>query len=81
LSWIEEAACDCGIVYATDAAVSQKIRVVAEAPEVSCPAVIYPVGIVKAGTKKRASEGFVNFLYSAKAKSIFEKAGFVTLKK
>ena len=81
LSWIEEAACDCGIVYATDAAVSQKIRVVAEAPEGSCPAVIYPVGIVKASRHKEAALRFEDFLYSVKAKSIFEKAGFVTLKK
>ena len=81
LSWVEEAACDCGLVYATDAAVSQKIRVVAEAPEGSCPPVIYPVGIIKSSRQKEAAQKFEAFLYSDKAKSIFEKAGFVTLKK
>ena len=81
LNWVEEAACDCGIVYATDAAVSQKIRIAAQAPEGSCPPVIYPVGIVKASSQKAAAGKFEEFLYSDKAKSIFEKAGFVTLKK
>ena len=80
LNWVEEAACDCGIVYATDAAISQKIRVIAAAPEGSCPPVIYPVGIVKTSRQKAAAQKFEDFLYSAKAKSIFEKAGFVTLK-
>ncbi|WP_027728947.1 molybdate ABC transporter substrate-binding protein [Treponema sp. C6A8] len=81
LSWVEEAACDCGLVYATDAAVSQKIRVVAEAPEGSCPPVIYPVGIVENSRHKETAQKFEAFLYSDKAKAIFEKAGFVTLKK
>ena len=76
LSWIEEAACDCGIVYATDAAVSQKIRVVAEAPEGSCPAVIYPVGIVKASRQKAAAKKFKDFLFSKRVSEIYSKAGF-----
>ena len=76
LSWVEEAACDCGIVYATDAAVSQKIRVVAEAPEGSCPPVIYPVGIVKNSRQKAAAKKFEDFLFSKRVSEIYSKAGF-----
>lgn len=79
LSWVEEALCDCGIVYATDAAVSKKVCVVAKAPEGSCPEVIYPVGIISASEKKEYAESFEKFLFGRKAKVIFEKAGFVTL--
>lgn len=76
LSWVEEEACDCGIVYATDAASSQKVRVAAAAPIGSCPPVIYPVGIVEASGHKEAARAFVDFLHSENAKAIFEKAGF-----
>ena len=81
MNWVEEKACDYGIVYATDAAVSHKVSVIAKAQEGSCPPVIYPIGIVKASRQKDAAKKFEDYLYSDKAKSIFEKAGFVTLKK
>ena len=72
LSWVEEDACDCGIVYATDAASSQKVRVAAVAPEGLCPPVIYPVGVVAASGHKEAARAFFVFLRSEKlAKSLF----------
>lgn len=76
LSWVEEEACDCGIVYATDAASSQKVRVAAAAPEGSCPPVIYPVGVVAASGHKEAARAFADFLHSEKAAAVFKKAGF-----
>lgn len=76
LSWVEEEACDCGIVYATDAASSQKVFVAASASKGSCPPVIYPVGIVAASGHKDAARAFVDFLHSKKAKTVFEKTGF-----
>lgn len=76
LSWVEEEACDCGIVYATDAASSQKVRVAAYAPEGSCPPVIYPIGIVAASEHKDAARVFADFLHSEKAAAVFKKAGF-----
>lgn len=80
LSWVEEGACDAGIVYATDAAASGNVRVVASAPNGSCLPVVYPVGIIKASEKKAAAKAFEDFLFSGAAKKIFEGAGFVPLK-
>ena len=77
LSWVEESACDCGIVYETDVAVSKKIRVVAKAPEGSCPPVIYPVGIVKTSRQKAAAKKFEDFLFSKRVSEIYSKAGFM----
>ena len=77
LSWVEESACNCGIVYETDAAVSQKIRVVARAPEGSCQPVIYPVGIVKNSCQKAAAKKFEDFLFSKRVSEIYSKAGFM----
>ena len=77
LSWVEESACDCGVVYATDAAVSQKIRIVAAAPKDSCSPVIYPVGIVKTSRQKAAAKKFEDFLFSKRVSEIYSKAGFM----
>jgi molybdate transport system substrate-binding protein len=77
LSWVEESACDCGIVYETDVAVSKKIRVVAKAPEGSCQPVIYPVGIVKNSRQKAAAKKFEDFLFSKRVSEIYSKAGFM----
>ena len=78
LNWVAEGSAQAGIVYATDAATTDKVKVVAEAPEDSLaePA-IYPVGIVSASENKGAAEKFVEFLKSDEAIQIFEDYGFI----
>lgn len=78
LNWVAEGSAQAGIVYATDAATTDAVKVVAEAPEdsLSEPA-IYPVGIVSASEKKEAAERFVEFLKSDEAIQIFEEYGFI----
>ena len=78
LNWVAEESAQAGIVYATDAATTDKVKVVAEAPEDSLaePA-IYPVGIVSASENKEAAEKFVEFLKSDEAIQIFEDYGFI----
>ena len=77
LNWVAEGSADAGIVYATDAATTDKVQVIAEAPEGSLAAkVIYPVGIVTASENKEAAQKFVQFLQSDEAIAIFEKYGF-----
>ena len=79
LSWVESQAVDAGVVYATDAATSPKVKIVSRAPEGSCPRVVYPVGIIKSSGNQAAASAFVEFLSSKAAKSVFEKAGFTVL--
>ena len=77
LNWVAEGSADAGIVYATDAATTENVKVIAEAPEGSLSAkVIYPVGIVSASTKKEAAQKFVDFLQSEEAIQVFESYGF-----
>lgn len=77
LNWVAEGSADTGIVYATDAAANDKVKVIAEAPEGSlAKKVIYPVGIVSASAKKEAAQKFVEFLQSDEAIAVFEKYGF-----
>lgn len=78
LNWVAEGSADVGIVYATDAAVKDTVKVLAIAPEGSlAKKVIYPVGLVSASTKKDAAQLFIDFLQSDEALAVFEAYGFV----
>lgn len=76
LNWVAEGSADAGIVYATDAAGSKKVKVVAEAPEGSVSKVIYPVGIIKAGKQEDSAHKFIEFLQTDEARIVFESFGF-----
>lgn len=77
LNWVAEGSADAGIVYATDAATTDKVKVIDSAPDGSlADKVIYPVGIVTASEHKTEAELFVEFLQSSKALSVFESYGF-----
>ena len=77
LSWVESGEADCGVVYATDAAVAgDKVKVVAKAPADSHKPVIYPVAIIKDSKNIDADKDFLMFVKSDKAKAAFEKYGF-----
>lgn len=77
LSWVAEGSAQAGIVYATDAASTDKVKVIAAAPEgsLSEPA-LYPAGIVAASTHQKEAEQFLSFLKDDEAKGVFEHYGF-----
>lgn len=78
LNWVAEGSADAGIVYATDAATTDKVKVIAEAPEGSLVAkAIYPVGVIKNTSHREAADKFVEFLQSEEAVKVFEKYGFI----
>ena len=77
LNWVAEGSADAGIVYATDAATTDKVAVVAEAPEGSLEKkVIYPVGMVAASEHSEEAKLFIEFLQSEEAMAVFEEYGF-----
>lgn len=77
LNWVAEESADAGIVYATDAAsMTDKVSVVAEAPEGSVSKVIYPVAELKETKNKDAADAFMEFLQSDEALDVFKAAGF-----
>ncbi len=76
LSWVETGDADCGIVYATDAAVSDKVNVVAIAPADTHKPVIYPAAVIKDTKNFDAAKKFLDFVSSDAAKKVFEKYGF-----
>ena len=76
LSWTETGDADCGVVYATDAAVSDKVKVAAKAPAGSHKPVIYPAAILKGTKHMDEAKSFLDFVSSEKGMAILEKYGF-----
>lgn len=77
LSQVKEGAVDCGVVYATDAATSDGVKVICAAPEGSLKSqVLYPAAMVKGAENESAAKAFLDFLLTDDAKSEFEKVGF-----
>jgi molybdate transport system substrate-binding protein len=66
-----------GIVYATDAKVEPNVKIVGVFPDDSHPPIIYPVAATI--TAKPDAAGYLAFLRSQAAKTIFEKYGFTFL--
>ncbi|GBC59444.1 molybdate ABC transporter substrate-binding prot ein [Desulfonema ishimotonii] len=75
LALVERGEAPLGIVYATDAAISEKVKVVAIFPEDSHPAITYPVALI-AGKTTPAAKAFLEFLRTPDAKAVFETYGF-----
>ncbi|HEY9649786.1 MAG TPA: molybdate ABC transporter substrate-binding protein [Coleofasciculaceae cyanobacterium] len=76
LSYVETGNTSAGLVYGTDAKISDKVRVVATAPEDSHSPIIYPVAVLKRSKNPEAAKEFVQFLSSEPAKGVFEQYGF-----
>ncbi len=77
LAWVASGDADCGVVYATDAAVDPKVKVAAKAPEGSHKPVIYPAAVIKSSKHQDEAKAFLDFTSSDKAKEVFAKYGFV----
>lgn len=79
LNWVAEGSAQAGIVYATDAATTDRVKVAAAAPEGSLSEpVIYPAGLVQASGNKEEAGVFLEFLQSKEAMRVFEKYGFIS---
>ena len=76
LTWVESGDVDCGVVYATDAATSDKVKVVCEAPADIAPKITYPVAVISSSKLAAAAQDFLKYLKSPDAAAIFEKYGF-----
>lgn len=76
LTWVESGEVDAGVVYATDAAVRDQIKIITEAPEGSHKEVSYPVAVVKSSENPERAQEFLDYLSTDEAIELFEKYGF-----
>ena len=75
LALVERGETPLGIVYATDAAITPKVKVVGVFPEDSHPAIVYPLALVGEKASPTA-KAFYEFLRGPEARAIFNKYGF-----
>lgn len=78
LSYVETGNVDAGIVYKTDALVSDKVEIVSSANPATHTPIVYPAGIIKDSKHYEAAKEFYNYLQSDDALKVFEKYGFTT---
>jgi molybdate transport system substrate-binding protein len=76
LTFVETGAAESGIVYATDAAISKKVKVAAEIPEKLTGPIRYPILLLAHEKGKPEAELFFRYLNSPEAVEIFKKYGF-----
>jgi len=75
LVMVERSETPMGLVYATDAAISSKVRVVGIFPADSHPPIVYPAAIASGG-KTEAGVAFFEYIKTPEVRSIFLKYGF-----
>lgn len=76
LSYVETGNVDAGIVYATDAKLSNKIKEIIIAPDNTHSPIIYPIAILKNSKNIDFAQSFIDFLFSDTSKNIFKNYGF-----
>jgi molybdate transport system substrate-binding protein len=76
-NWVSQASAEVGVVYATDAAATRGVEVIAECPEglLAAP-VIYPLGIISASAHPEEARLFFDFLASPEGLGVFKANGF-----
>ncbi|WP_253906143.1 molybdate ABC transporter substrate-binding protein [Corallococcus exiguus] len=77
LAAVEAGRADAGVVYATDAAGSKKVRVVFTVPEGDAPRIVYPAAALTQGKAPEGGLAFVRFLQTEGARKEFRRLGFL----
>ncbi|QLE54843.1 molybdate ABC transporter substrate-binding protein [Nostoc sp. TCL26-01] len=78
LASVESGNADAGLVYVTDAKISDKVKVVVAADEKYHSAIIYPLAVVKSSKNIDAAKEFAQYLAtSSQVKAVLKKYGFI----
>lgn len=77
LASVESGNADAGLVYATDARISNQVKVVVAADEEYHSPIIYPMAVIKSSRNVPAAKEFLEFLSGQQAKAVLKKHGFI----
>ncbi len=75
LAAVREGRADAGVVYGTDARTTPDVVVVHRVPEAEAPPIVYPAAAIAGGSEADARR-FIDDLFGAEARAVFEGAGF-----
>jgi molybdate transport system substrate-binding protein len=75
LSYVARGECQAGIVYATDAAISDDVDVLATLPQESHDPIVYPVAVIKGRNRPEVQKAMA-LLQSKTAVETFQRYGF-----
>jgi molybdate transport system substrate-binding protein len=77
LAAVESGNADAGLVYATDAKISDKVKIVVAADDKFNSPIVYPMVVVKSSKNVPAAKEFVEFLSGSQVKAVLKKYGFI----
>lgn len=78
LAAVESGNADAGLVYVTDARISDKVKTVVAADEKYHSAITYPLAVVKSSRNLEAAKDFAQYLANnSQAKAVLRKYGFI----
>jgi len=77
LAAVESGNADAGLVYASDAKISKKVKVALVADEKSHSPIVYPMAVLKSSKNVDVAKTFVQFLSSDQAQAVLQKYGFL----
>ncbi len=76
LAYVERGDVACGVVYRSDAAISDKAKIGFEIPEPYQPDIRYPAALIRGGTQESLARQVLAFFSSPAAAGIYEAHGF-----
>ncbi|AVH64612.1 MULTISPECIES: molybdate ABC transporter substrate-binding protein [unclassified Nostoc] len=77
LAAVESGNAEAGLVYATDAKISNKVKVVVAADDKFHSPIVYPMAVIKSSKNIPAAKEFIQFLSDSQAKDVLKKYGFI----
>ncbi|MEO0948428.1 MAG: molybdate ABC transporter substrate-binding protein [Cyanobacteria bacterium J06641_5] len=79
LTAVEGGSADAGIVYATDAALSERVNILVTIPSSAHDPIRYPIAVVSGSSNPDAARQFIQFLQEDAAQQTFANFGFMPL--
>jgi molybdate transport system substrate-binding protein len=76
LAAVESGNADAGVVYETDAKLSNRVEVVAIANRSLHSPIVYPIAVIKSSSNISAARAYTQFLAGGSAQAVFEQFGF-----
>lgn len=79
LAYVESGEVDVGIVYKSDAAISEAVKVIHQFPDASHSPILYPAVVLKSAKEKALAQDFLAYLGTSDAAAIFKRYGFTVV--